>query len=99
MGFLTDRIVLTEIDILLVGMAASSNRLMRRLVALGFRPNGELPTLLFSCVLFVEHYNQVRGSDISDSLNLAKARTLGNPIIQKYLASKTVDGINQMAGV
>ena len=95
-GIASDDEVLSNVDEILSGMVASSRRLMDRLTKLGFIPKGQIPTLIFACFLFVHNYGDARkDSSISESLEIAKAKTFGNPILQRFFADMSAQTVNQ----
>tara|TARA_R100001463_G_scaffold135487_1_gene198878 strand:+ start:623 stop:937 length:315 start_codon:yes stop_codon:yes gene_type:complete len=94
-GISSDEVVLDLCDNILSGMAASSRKLMDRLIVLGFTPKGQIPTLIFACFLFVYNYNEARkDSTISESLEISKAETFSNPILQKFFAAMSAQTVN-----
>jgi len=95
-GIASDDEVLSHVDEIISTMAASSRRLMDRLTKLGFVPKGQIPTLIFACFLFIHNYNEARiNSTISESLEIAKANTFGNPILQRFFADMSAQTVNQ----
>ena len=92
----SDDEVLMLVDEIISSMAASSRRLMNRLTRLGFVPKGQIPTLIFAAFLFVYNYNEARkDSTISESLEISKAITFGNPILQRFFAEMSAQTVNQ----
>ena len=97
MGITSDEEVLILIDNLLAGMAVTSIKLMDRLIFVGFTPSGEISTLIFAAFLYVYNYNEARkDSTISESIEISKAKTFGNPILQKFFAAKSAQTVNQV---
>ncbi len=95
MGIASDDEVLLLIDEIVSGMVADSRRLMDRLTELGFVPKGQIPTLIFAAFLFVHNYGEVReDSSITEALEISKARTFGNPILQRFFADMSAQTIN-----
>ena len=95
MGITLDDEVLLLVDEIITSMAASSKALMNRLTHLGFIPKGQIPTLIFAAFLFVHHYNEARkDSTIIESLEISKAMTFGNPILQKFFAEMSAQTVN-----
>ena len=95
-GMSSDDEVLSLCDDILSGMAASSRKLMDRLTVLGFTPKGQIPTLTFAAFLFVYNYNEARkDSTISESLEISKAITFRNPILQRFFAEMSAQTVNQ----
>lgn len=101
MGFLSDTDVQGEIDDLLASAATPSSNLMNRLISLGWRPDGEVPALLYGLSLFVMYYNGHRddGVDIPFCLDMAYADTINHPVVSRLIASKTGAAIDGAAGV
>ena len=94
-GISSDDEVLSLCDDILSGMAATSRKLMDRLTILGFTPKGQIPTLIFACFLFVYNYNEARkDSTITESLEMSKAKTFSNPILQKFFAAMSAQTVN-----
>ena len=95
MGIGSDEEVLTLVDEIISSSAATSRRLMDRLTALGFIPKGQIPTLIFAVFLFTHHYADARkDSTITESLEIAKAMTFGNPILQRFFADMSAQTVN-----
>ena len=95
MGISSDDEVLSLCDDILSGMAATSRKLMDRLTILGFTPKGQIPTLIFTCFLFVYNYNEARkDSTITEALEISKAQTFSNPILQKFFAAMSAQTVN-----
>ena len=95
MGISSDYEVLMLVDEIITSMAASSRQLMNRLTHLGFVPKGQIPTLTFAAFLFVYNYNEARkDSTISESLEISKAITFGNPILQRFFAAMSAQTVN-----
>ena len=95
-GIASDDEVLSCVDEILSNMVATSRRLMDRLTKLGFVPKGQIPTLIFACFLFVHNYGDARkDSTVSESLEIAKAQTFGNPILQRFFADMSAQTVNQ----
>ena len=101
MVYLADEQVQGDIDDLLVSAATSSGRLMNRLIHLGWKPVGEVPTLIFGGFLFIHSYAKARdeGADGAESRDLAPAGMLEHEVIQRFFAAKTSAAINSAAGV
>ena len=96
MGIWSDEVILSLADEILTGMVANSALMMNRLTKLGFVPKGQIPTLVFSCFLFVYNYGEARSnSTIRESLEIAKAKTFGNPILQRFFADMSAQTVNQ----
>ena len=94
-GISSDGEVLSLCDDILSGMAATSRKLMDRLTILGFTPKGQIPTLIFACFLFVYNYNEARkDSTITEALEISKAQTFSNPILQKFFAAMSAQTVN-----
>tara|TARA_R110001592_G_scaffold137975_1_gene356379 strand:+ start:52 stop:366 length:315 start_codon:yes stop_codon:yes gene_type:complete len=94
-GISSDDEVLSLCDDILSGMAATSRKLMDRLTILGFTPKGQIPTLIFTCFLFVYNYNEARkDSTITEALEISKAQTFSNPILQKFFAAMSAQTVN-----
>ena len=94
-GITLDDEVLSLVDEIITSMAASSKALMNRLTHLGFIPKGQIPTLIFAAFLFVHHYNEARkDSTIIESLEISKAMTFGNPILQRFFAQMSAQTVN-----
>lgn len=94
-GISSDDEVLSLCDDILSGMAATSRKLMDRLTILGFTPKGQIPTLIFACFLFVYNYNEARkDSTITEALEISKAQTFSNPILQKFFAAMSAQTVN-----
>jgi len=94
-GISSDDEVLSLCDDILSGMAATSRKLMDRLTILGFTPRGQIPTLIFACFLFVYNYNEARkDSTITEALEISKAQTFSNPILQKFFAAMSAQTVN-----
>ena len=94
-GIGSDEEVLTLVDEIISSSAATSRRLMDRLTALGFIPKGQIPTLIFAVFLFIHHYADTRkDSTITESLEIAKAMTFGNPILQRFFADMSAQTVN-----
>lgn len=101
MGYLADEQVQGDVDDLLASAATSSGRLMNRLIHLGWKPVGEVPTLIFGGFLFSHNYAKAReeGASVPESLDLAHAGMLEHEVIQRFFAAKTSAAINTAAGV
>ena len=94
-GISSDDEVLSLCDDILSGMAATSRKLMDRLTILGFTPKGQIPTLIFACFLFVYNYIEARkDSTITEALEISKAQTFSNPILQKFFAAMSAQTVN-----
>ena len=94
-GISSDDEVLSLCDDILSGMAATSRKLMDRLTILGFTPKGQIPTLIFAFFLFVYNYNEARkDSTITEALEISKAQTFSNPILQKFFAAMSAQTVN-----
>ena len=94
-GITLDDEVLSLVDEIITSMAATSKALMNRLTHLGFIPKGQIPTLIFAAFLFVHHYNEARkDSTIIESLEISKAMTFGNPILQRFFAEMSAETVN-----
>ena len=94
-GISSDNEVLMLVDEIITSMAASSRQLMNRLTRLGFVPKGQIPTLTFAAFLFVYNYNEARkDSTVSESLEISKAITFGNPILQRFFADMSAQTVN-----
>ena len=100
-GFLSDTDVQGDVDDLLTSAATPSSNLMNRLISLGWRPDGEVPALLYGMSLFVMFYNAHRdeGTDIPLCLDMAYAETINHPVISRLIAAKTGTAIDGAAGV
>ena len=100
-GFLSDVDAQGDVDDLLTSAATPSSNLMNRLISLGWRPDGEVPALLYGLSLFVMFYNGHRdeGTDIPLCLDMAYAETINHPVISRLLAAKTGAAIDGAAGV
>jgi len=95
-GITLDDEVLSLVDEIITSMAATSRQLMNRLTHLGFIPKGQIPTLIFAAFLFVYNYNEARkDSTISESLEISKAITFGNPILQRFFAEMSAQTVNE----
>ena len=95
MGIASDDEVLVLIDKIISGMVADSRRLMDRLTKLGFVPKGQIPTLIFAVFLFLHNYGEARhSSTISEALEISKAQTFGNPILQRFFADMSAQTVN-----
>ena len=100
-GLLDDREVREAIDDLLSSAANPSDVLMTRLLALGWKPQGEAHITLLGLMLIVHYYNEDRnkGNDIQESLSEAYVNSMNHPTIQKYMAKVTADGVDRAAGI
>ena len=100
-GFLSDVDVQGDVDDLLTSAATPSSNLMNRLISLGWRPDGEVPTLLYGLSLFVMFYNTHRdeGTDFPLCLDMAYAETINHPIFSRLIAARIGTAIDGAAGV
>ncbi len=95
MDISSDEEILFLVDDILSSVAASSTKLMNRLTILGFRPSGQISTLVFAAFLYVYNYNDARkDSTISESIEISKAKTFSNPILQKFFAAMSAQTVN-----
>jgi len=95
-GITSDDEVMSLVDEVITGMVANSRRLMDRLTKLGFIPKGQIPTLVFAAFLFVHNYGEARtDSTIQEALEISKAKTFGNPILQRFFADMSAQTVNQ----
>ena len=97
MGFLGDEQVRNAVDDLLSSAATSSDRLMTRLIELGWKPAGEAHTMFFGLMLFIMAYNDARNEsdDLDSCLLHARAVVLGNPNIARVLSQGVADGVDR----
>ena len=99
-GFLQDQEVREALDDLLSSAATSSDRLMTRLIGLGWKPSGEAHPMFFGLTLFIMAYNDARDNsdDIDDCLLHARAVVLGNPNIARVISQGVADGVDRQMG-
>ena len=99
MGFLENEVLAGEVNLLLLEASPRVEQVFSDLLALGWRPVGELPTLLFGMALMCHYYEPSEIGEVEDSLTLAYARMMTHPVISGFLALKGVQMIDQAAGV
>lgn len=102
MGFLSDGATAQELDDLLAAAATPLSGLMSRLFALGWRPVGMVPTLLYAQAVFIKAYNEVRDEmnlSVEDAFSHAYSTMMNHPYVQKYAAMIAAAVIDQAAGV
>ena len=101
MGFLEDDEVLERMDDTLLSASPHISSLMSCLFSKGFRPTGEMPTLLFALAHLANSYETIRmdGGEAKESFDLAAALTLRHPVMQRLLSSQITSKIDEAAGV
>lgn len=99
MGFLDDETLAGEVNLLLLEASPRTEQCLSKLLELGWRPVGELPTLIFAMALLCHYYESSEVGEVEDSLTLAYARMMNHPVISDFLALKGVQMIDQAAGV
>jgi len=100
-GFLEDDDVLKHADDAILSASPHLCDLMATLFTQGFRPIGQMPTLLFGLCLMANFYETVRmdGGEPQESMELAAALALRHPVIQKNMAFVAADAVDAAAGV
>ncbi len=101
MGFLDDEEVLARMDDTILSAAPNLNSLMSVLFDRGFKPVGEMPTLLFamSHLSLCYETNRMDGGEPRESFDLAMATTLRHPVMQRMLSQQVASRVNGAAGV
>lgn len=101
MGFLDDEEVLARMDDTILSAAPNLNSLMSALFDRGFKPVGEMPTLLFAMSHLATSYEAIRmdGSEPRETFDLAMATVLRHPVMQRMLSQQVTSRINGAAGV
>mgnify|MGYP003118000037 FL=1 len=101
MGFLDDEEVLSRMDDTILSAAPNLNSLMSVLFAKGFKPVGEMPTLLFAMSHLSLCYETIRmdGGEPRESFDLAMATTLRHPVMQRMLSQQIATRVDGAAGV
>jgi hypothetical protein len=100
-GFLDDNEVLSRMDDAILSASPSLSSLMSCIFEKGFRPVGEMPTLLFALAHLANSYETIRmdGGEPRESFDLAMAMTLRHPVMQKMLSQQVAGRVNDAAGV
>jgi hypothetical protein len=100
-GFLDDDEVLERMDDSILSTSPHLSSLMSCLFDKGFRPTGEMPTLLFAIAHLTNAYETIRmdGGEPRESIDLAMAMTLRHPVMQRMLSNQVVARIDGAAGV
>ena len=67
----------------------------------GFRPTGEIPTILFALAHLANSYETIRmdGGEPRESIDLAFAMTLRHPVMQRMLSRQVAAKVDEAAGV
>ena len=101
MGFLDDEEVVSRIDDTLLSASPHISSLMACLFSKGFRPTGEMPTLLFALAHLANSYETIRmdGGAPRESIDLAFAMTLRHPVMQRMLSKQVSNKVDEAAGV
>ncbi len=101
MGFLDDDEVLSRMDDSILSASPHLSSLMACLFDKGFRPSGEMPTLLFALAHLTNAYETIRmdGGEPRESFDLAAAMTLRHPVMQRMLSNQVASRIDGAAGV
>ena len=101
MGFLDDEEVLARMDDAILSAAPNLNSLMSVLFNKGFKPVGEMPTLLFAMSHLALCYETIRmdGGEPRETFDLAMATVLRHPVMQRMLSQQVAGRINGAAGV
>ena len=93
---LTDEELLSSIDELLTSSHPPFDRVMSRLIALDWKPNGQASAFVLAMALFTKQYAHHRGeADVVESMRLAQADVLSHPVISKVVAQTTGAAIDQ----
>ena len=100
-GFLDDGEVLQRMDDTILSVSPHLSSLMSCIFSKGFRPVGEMPTLLFAMAHLTNCYETIRmdGGEPRESFALAAAMTLRHPVMQKMLSGQVASRIDDAAGV
>ena len=100
MGFLDDDEVLERMDDTLLSASPHISSLMSCLFSKGFRPTGEMPTLLFALAHLANSYETIRmdGGEPRESIDLAFAMTLSPPGMQRMLSRQVAAMVEEAAG-
>tara|TARA_R100000963_G_C4633911_1_gene98357 strand:- start:600 stop:998 length:399 start_codon:yes stop_codon:yes gene_type:complete len=100
-GFLDDDEVLLRMDDTMLATAPHLSSLMSVLFDKGFRPTGEMPTLLFALAHLTNSYETIRmdGGDPKESFDLSAAMTLRHPVMQRMLSNQVASKMDEAAGV
>ena len=101
MGFLDDEEILTRMDDAILSCSPHLSSLMSCLFGKGFKPVGEMPTLLFALAHLANSYETIRmdGGEDKESFDLEAALTLRHPVMQRLLSSQITSKIDEAAGV
>lgn len=89
-GYLDDDDVLLHIDDAILSASPHLGSLMSVLFERGFRPSGQMPTLIFATSFFTNSYEAIRmdGGEPKESIDLAISLTINHPVIQKFIAKQ-----------
>jgi hypothetical protein len=100
-GFLDDDEVLQGMDDTILSASPHLSSLMACLFDRGFRPVGEMPTLLFALAHLTNSYETIRmdGGEPRESIELAMAMTLRHPVMQRMLSRQVANSIDGVARV
>lgn len=100
-GYLDDDEIQQSMDDAILASATHLSTLLTALFDKGFRPVGQMPTLLFSIAHFCNAYETLRmdGGEPLESFELAQALTLKHPVMQKMIAEQLAGAVNRGAGV
>ena len=101
MGFLDDEEVLARMNDAILSASPNLSSLMSVLFDRGFKPVGEMPTLLFAMSHLSHCYeiNRMGGDEPREAFDLAMAVTLRHPVMQRMLSQQVANSINGAAGV
>ena len=99
-GYLDDEEVLARMDDSILSASPHISLLMSSLFEKGFRPVGEMPTLLFALAHLTNCYETIRmdGGEPRESIDLAMAMTLRHPVMQRMLARQVANTADKAVG-
>ena len=100
-GYLEDEDIQKCMDDAILASATHLSTLLTMLFEKGFRPVGQMPTLLFSIAHFCNAYETLRmdGGEPLESFELAQALTLKHPVMQRLISEQIAGAVNRGAGV
>ena len=100
-GFLDDEVVLKHMDDAFLSASPHLSCLMATLFDKGFRPHGQMPTIIFALSLMGNYYETIRmdGGEVRESFDLSISLVLKHPVIQKFLAQQISNNVDSAAGI
>lgn len=97
MDVLGDEIACASLHEVLTVVRDPLDRLMTRLVELGFNPVTQTSTLTFALSLFVVRYGNHfdEGVPMADSLHLAQSEVVSHPVVTRFLSNQVGETIDR----